>query len=147
MLWTESRRGRVPDGTLLPAATLRLLDGGTLNLADTRGSPLVLDFWASWCGPCRRGLPHMDALARALGPAVRVVAVNADSEPTADQRRVQDELKLSLPLAVDGATLAAALHVESLPTTVVVDAAGRVAATFVGMAPESALRDAVERLR
>jgi thiol-disulfide isomerase/thioredoxin len=147
MLWSESRRGRVPEGTLLPAATLRLLDGGTLELSGTRGKPLVLDFWASWCGPCRRGLPHIDALARDLGDEARVVAVNAESERLAAQQAVRDELQLSLPIAVDGAALAAALHIETLPTTLVVDADGRVTETFVGAAPQAAIWRAVEKLR
>jgi thiol-disulfide isomerase/thioredoxin len=147
MFWSESRRGRIPEGTILPDATLHLLDGGTLRLADTRGTPLVLDFWASWCGPCLRGLPHIDALARDLDSTARVVAVNADSEPVDSQRRVRDELHLSLPIAVDGASLAAALHIETLPTTVVVDAMGHVSETFVGAAPEAAIRRAVEKVR
>jgi thiol-disulfide isomerase/thioredoxin len=146
MLWSESRRGKAPEGMLLPEAILRLLDGTTLDLAGTRGTPLVLDFWASWCGPCRRGLPHVDALARELGTTARVVAVNAESEPESLQRQLRSELKLGLPMAVDGARLAAALHVESLPTTVVVDATGRVRETFVGAAPQADLREALERL-
>ena len=137
----------MPEGTPLPDATLRLLDGGSLRLADTRGRPLVLDFWASWCGPCRRGLPHVDALARELGDAARVVAVNADSEPPETQRAVRNELRLSLPIALDGETLAGALHIETLPTTLVVDGSGRVVETFVGAAPASAIRRAVEKWR
>jgi thiol-disulfide isomerase/thioredoxin len=140
MIWLDARRDAALAGEPLPALELRRLDvPGSIRLDALAGRPVVLDFWASWCGPCRRSLPALDRLAKERGDRVHVFAVNAESETEETQQRTRTELGLSLPMLVDGAGAAAQLHVEVLPTTIVFDRQGRVARAFRGSPPEAEL--------
>jgi thiol-disulfide isomerase/thioredoxin len=146
MIWLDARREHAHAGEPLPALTLRRLDAQELVKFDSlAGKPVVLDFWASWCGPCRRGLPVLDRLAHAQD--AHVFAVNAEDEPDAVQARTRAELGLTLPMLADGARAASLLHVEVLPTTIVFDRQGRVARTFTGPASEDALADLLDALK
>ncbi len=112
----------------LEAHPLRGLDGRPLSLRTSEGQVVVLNFWASWCAPCRRELPVLDALHASLkGHGARIVAVSVDAE-AANARRFQQKLGLSLPIAHDGPDgLARRLDLPSLPYTVVLGRDGRVA--------------------
>jgi thiol-disulfide isomerase/thioredoxin len=108
----------------MPALELPLLDGGAWSAASARGKVLVIDVWATWCKPCRKGFPALDALA-AGRPDVSVVAVSIDEDP-AVIRAFLAETPLGVPVAHDAAqsVTAAPLAIARLPTVLVVDAAG-----------------------
>jgi thiol-disulfide isomerase/thioredoxin len=147
------RDGAGEDGTTAPAALasgligkpapevrLDLLDGGRFRLADHRGHVVVLDFWASWCGPCMQAMPEVDALvAEFADHGVKLVAVNLQEDRAAVASALE-RLKVhpAVALDVDGA-LAEHYQVTAIPQTVVIDAEGNVAQLFVGAAPS--LRD------
>lgn len=108
----------------MPALELPLLDGGAWSAASARGQVLVIDVWATWCKPCRKGFPALDALA-AGRPDAAVVAVSIDEDP-AVIRAFLAETPLAVPVAHDAAqsVTAAPLAIARLPTVLVVDAAG-----------------------
>ena len=146
MLWLDAADGAVAKGRPVPEMTLRELGGGPVPLSSLRGQPVVLDFWASWCGPCRQSLPHVEALAGRYAGKVRFFAVNAEDEPTVVQERAWQRLGLSLPVLENGAQLSRWMGVNLLPTTVVVGRDGRVAASFSGAVSPSQLAAALEAL-
>ncbi len=108
--------------------SLRTLDGKAFSLRSSEGQVVILNFWASWCSPCRKELPQLDALHASLSKqGVRVVAVSIDAE-VANARRFRDKFGLTLPIAHDGPNgLARTLDLPSIPYTVVLDQQGRVA--------------------
>lgn len=109
---------------------LRGMDGSTLSLADLRGEVVVLNFWASWCGPCRRELPRLQVLNAELSHlGGRVLAISID----ADRRNVElfaRRQELRLPILLDGPDgLARELDLRSVPLTIVLGRDGEVAFT------------------
>lgn len=108
--------------------SLRMLDGSSTTLAALRGEVVVVNFWATWCSPCRRELPRLDALHREMsGRGARVLAVSIDANAD-NVRRYAKSGRLTMPVAVDGpAGLAKQLDLRNVPTTLVLDREGRIA--------------------
>ncbi len=102
--------------------SLTAMDGTRVNVADLDTEVIVVTFWASWCKPCRKELPRLQALENRLGPDhIRVLAVSVDTDPAKAARflRAND---LSLNAFVDGTDgLARILDLEGLPYTFVLD--------------------------
>jgi thiol-disulfide isomerase/thioredoxin len=141
----------------LPAFSGRTLDGKELDLASLRGSPLVLNFWASWCGPCRAEQQGLELASRTLaGRDVRMVGVNIRDDKGAAVSYLE-EFGVGYPSLFDRAALLSArlgaLGPQAPPYTLVVDAQGRVAARVFGALPggepkrqAALLTDLVERV-
>jgi len=116
----------VGDGA--PAISLPLLSSGdasTGSLAALRGKVVYLDFWASWCGPCRVSFPQLEQLRQELGPSgFEVLAVNVD-EVESDALRFLEEIPVSYPVVHDdsGAT-PAAYGILGMPTGYLIDRDG-----------------------
>jgi thiol-disulfide isomerase/thioredoxin len=110
----------------LPVLTLPLLAGGTWSSASASGAGLVIDVWASWCKPCSKGFPKLDALAVRRKDVV-VVAISID-EDAAAARDFLAKFPLAIPVAHDAEqTLTRApLAIARLPTVLIVDAAGTI---------------------
>ena len=114
-----------------PDFTLKDLDGQLVTLSELRGTPVVVNFWATWCGPCRIEAPSFTRFAHAH-PDFHVLGVAADG-PAPKLRHAAKQLGIEYRvLQGDRATLDA-YGVDTFPTTVVVDAEGRVHATHTGM--------------
>jgi len=112
------------DPTPLPRVEARLLDGGEWNAEQARGKVLVIDVWASWCKPCRKGFPILNELARRR-PDVAFVAISIDEEEEAVRSFLQ-QVPVDFPVAIDttGALTEPPLGVARIPTVLVVDADG-----------------------
>ncbi len=118
--------GPAPD-TLLP-----LLDGEATTLAAWRGRGLIVNFWASWCYPCRVEMPALAALHEARGGEVVVVGVNLE-EDEATARAFVEELDLPFPILLDPeGTLSDQLGVLGLPTTFFINAEGQIVGSHLG---------------
>jgi len=114
-----------------PDFALADLDGEILRLSDLQGRPVLLNFWATWCGPCRVEAPAFSRFAQRNKGFV-VLGIAADG-PAARLRRARDELGITyVVLQGDRATLAA-YEITTFPTSVLVDAQGRVAGAHVGL--------------
>jgi thiol-disulfide isomerase/thioredoxin len=120
-----------------PTPPLRLpaWEGPAFDLASARGQVVLLNFWASWCEPCRAEMPSLELLAqRHAADGVQVITVNHRETDRALQRFVQ-ELQFSLPVLRDmDGTASRAFGVRIWPTTVVVGRNGRVRFSIIGEA-------------
>ncbi len=137
-LWQRSPQPaeeRPEVGFLAPDFAVVDLDSGkTFRLSDLRGQPVLLNFWATWCPPCRQEMPDLDRTAREYAGKARVLAVGADPGETADTfRRFRQQLGLTLPLAVDSSGQAARLYrVRAIPTSFFIDPRGVIRSQRVG---------------
>ncbi len=121
-------------GRTAPEFALPNLDGSTLALADLRGETVVLNFFATWCGPCRMEMPDLSRFstsARARG--IRVVGIDVQEPPTVVREFVAS-MALAFPVLLDEDGAASeAYGVEAFPTTLLIDPSGAVVAVQVGM--------------
>jgi thiol-disulfide isomerase/thioredoxin len=108
-----------------PAGTL----GAPVTLASKRGHVVILDFWATWCGPCLAAMPHLDAWARQHPDAV-VLAINLDDAKAA--RALFDERGYVLTLVEDDGEVSQRYGVQQIPHTVAIDSAGIVVGVLRG---------------
>jgi len=158
--FTWGRPANMPDprkliGQPAPAISGTGLDGQPLALADLRGRVVVLDFWATWCGPCVQALPHLQKIAaKFAGQPVTFIGVNRDGKGTeAKVRKFVEERKLTFRQFMDIADDAVSKYkVVGIPCTFVIDAQGTVQLVHSGFDPKlekqftAELTTAIEKL-
>ena len=134
-----------------PAFTLPLVANGEgdISLLKLRGSVVYVDFWASWCGPCRLSLPALDTLYREFadqGFAVTAVSVDVVEEDALD---FLERYPVSYPVAIDKTgAVPRSYSVNGMPSGYLIDKAGRVRSVHVGFkkGDEAALREEIKAL-
>lgn len=155
LLYTLRSAGSVSAGDLEPALrrgavtniTIADLQGNRWNLADHRGKVIVLNFWATWCPPCRQETPGLVQLANSYRE--KNLAVLGISMDVGNPKVVRDfvyEFKIPYPVALLDERLSLASTVQALPTTLLIDKHGRLAKTYLGGASESTFRADVDAL-
>ncbi len=119
-----------------PDFTLKTLAGSNLRLEEYRGQVVLINFWASWCGPCRQEMPILDRLHQRYedtGFAVWGINVEGEAEPA---QKLVDKTKVTFPVLIDAGQAVSELYeLEAMPSTVVVDRDGRVRYVHRGYKP------------
>jgi tetratricopeptide (TPR) repeat protein len=135
-------------GKPAPGFELKDLQGKVHSLDEYRGKVVLLDFWTTWCGPCRAEMPIFEKLHRELATGdVAVVAVDVD-EPKETVAQFIEEGKYTLPvLLTEGTDIAKKYGIQAFPTLITLDKQGQVAEVIIGSRSEEQLRRAVETAR
>jgi thiol-disulfide isomerase/thioredoxin len=124
----------VAAGDTAPACSAHLLDGGRpVSLADYRGKVVYLDFWASWCAPCRESFPFMNELQGDLGDkGLQILGISVDK--TADEaHRFLAHYPAKFTTALDtAAACPSAFRLEGMPSSYIIDRTGVVRAVHIG---------------
>lgn len=131
----DSRRVQAEVGAQLPAVILTgLTDEAPASTGALRGTALIINFWATWCEPCRREMPSLERLSHRLAAhGVRVIGVSIDADLNLAREFVR-AYQLTFPMYADGDKKAfqSALRVNALPQTMLVTADGTIAARITG---------------
>lgn len=116
-----------PAASPAPDFTLRRADGPALRLGEQRGQVVMLNFWASWCGPCKQEMPHLNRLYDKYRDAGFVLlGVNVDDDPRKAEAAAR-QLGVRFPVLLDNAKTVSKLYdLSAMPTTVVIDRDGQV---------------------
>ena len=121
-------------GDPAPDFTLTSLDGKQVTLASLRGKVVLLDFWATWCGPCRAGMPTMEKLHNAYqGKKVVILGVNTFEKNADAAKSYFAKKKFTYGCLLNGDDLAKAYGVSGIPTLVIIDKEGKVAKIEMGL--------------
>ncbi|MCG6962793.1 MAG: TlpA family protein disulfide reductase [Acidobacteria bacterium] len=116
-------------------ALFSLQDGQTIKLDTFRGRPVLLTFWASWCGPCREELPELQRMYNELaGKGFILAAINVDTIPQA-ARAFVDKFKLTVPIYRVSRRVLYELRIDQLPTSILLGPNGKVVHAYIGYSP------------
>ncbi|HUA15771.1 MAG TPA: TlpA disulfide reductase family protein [Verrucomicrobiae bacterium] len=151
LLHFRSQVPRSPDKSaerpLAPGFSLPDRSGARLSLSDYRGKVVLLDFWATWCEPCRQEIPHFVDLQNKYGPqGLQVLGVSMDDSmaPVQDFYR---QLKMNYPVVLGNAKVGELYGgILGLPVAYLIGRDGRIRAKYTGAADISALETAIQHL-
>jgi peroxiredoxin len=133
-------------GSTVPSLVLAGLDGQPVALDDYRGTPLVVNFWASWCPPCLREMPDFEEVSRQRGGEVTILGLNLrESAETAATLVDRTGVTYDLALDSDG-DAARAFGVMNMPTTAFIDRSGTVVEVHAGALDAAELNARIDAL-
>ncbi len=114
------------EGQRAPLFEAQRMNGDPFNLAEIRGRPSVLIFWASWCGPCRQEAPDVVRVAKSYGSQVNIVGINAGERGEVAKKAAR-EMGITWPVVMDAdGAIQSQYQVTGIPLVLVLDAEGRV---------------------
>ncbi|MGH9146616.1 MAG: TlpA family protein disulfide reductase, partial [Vicinamibacterales bacterium] len=125
-----ARKASAPLSTL----TIQDLDGQTISSASWPGKVTIVNFWATWCPPCRTEIPHLVEIQRAYGSELQIIGISVDHASAESVSRFAIDHGINYPVAMVTGDLRRRLPgVRALPTSFVLDSKGRIIRTHVGM--------------
>jgi peroxiredoxin len=118
-----------------PTWTLKQVDGREVRSTDFKGKVVLVDFWATWCPPCRKEMPAYEALHKKYAErGLVILGLSLDEIEPAEVKRFGESMKVSYPLIMADAKVAEAFGgIEALPTTFLIDRTGNIRHVKVGL--------------
>ena len=134
-------------GTVAPEFTLTSLDGKSVELSSFRGKPVFLNFWATWCPPCRAEMPDMSKLKAEMGDTIHIVGVNMKETPDKVKPYVTENGCDWLHLLDEDGAIGKAYGVRGIPASYFLDAKGVIVGKQVGGIPLALMKMEIEKAK
>ncbi len=123
------------------------VDGATFSMSDLQGRVTLVNYWATWCGPCRQEIPDLVQLQERYGDQLQVIGVSADEGDVADVRAFAQEFDMNYPVVMATPEINQQFPgVFALPTSFVLDTEGRIVQTHVGLINPAVLEQETRHL-
>ena len=133
-------------GQLAPDFELPALDGKNLKLSDLRGKAVLLNFWATYCGPCKIEMPWFVELQKEYGPqGFQIVGVAMDDASTEDIAKFAREMGINYPILIGKDSVSDRYNVSVLPTTFFLDRDGKLIAREFGLVSRSVFVEHIKK--
>ncbi|MCY7945454.1 redoxin domain-containing protein [Bacillus atrophaeus] len=131
--YTKKEEVGIEEGQKAPDFSLKALSGEETSLSDYKGKKVLLNFWATWCHPCRKEMPAMEELQKEHSE-IAVVAVNFTSAEKGEKtvKQFADSLHLTFPILIDKSGINADYSVLTYPTTYILDEKGVIQQIYAG---------------
>jgi peroxiredoxin len=134
-------------GDTAPDFEFTLADGTTRKLSDLRGKKVLLNFWASWCGPCREEMPDIQKATQTYGDKVAVLGVN-QREPVDIIASFENEIKVNFQLVANqNGDIAERYRVSGLPVSYFINTDGTIGARHIGVMDYATIQQLLDRLK
>lgn len=135
------------DAEPVPDLTLETMEGASINLADQEGRVLLINFWATWCAPCREEIPDLNELQADLeGDGLRIIGVALDRQGRKVVEPFAEKLSIEYPVVIDAEGTAESEFgpIPGLPTTIVVGPDGQIKKRVIGIFPVDDMKPTLE---
>ena len=130
-----------------PEFSLPSTEGKTIRLSDYKGKVIILDFWATWCGPCRKGIPDLIAIQKEFGKDVVVIGISLDEGTKKDVVPFMQTIGINYPIAYGTLEVTEQYGgIDGIPTSFVINKNGEIVDKHVGLIPKSEFTDQINRL-
>jgi thiol-disulfide isomerase/thioredoxin len=149
LISTQPATAVLQKGELAPPVKLVTTAGQPITLSNYKGYVLVMDFFATWCIPCKESIPHLNSLNRKYGKqGLQILGVNVDEGNDREVRNFITERKVSYPVAFVGEDMQTDYGLRSIPTVYVINKKGMVADKFQGYSDQTgkAMEESIKRL-
>jgi peroxiredoxin len=133
-------------GSKAPDFELKTLTGETIKLSSLKGKKVMLNFWATWCPPCKAEMPAMEQFSKQIGKDVVILAVNID--PQLDVKGFVDKNGITFPILLDTDDKVNEMYqIISIPTTYFIDSNGIIQNKFTGAMQHAVMKQFTENLK
>jgi thiol-disulfide isomerase/thioredoxin len=137
-----------PTDDKAPDFALKSFDGKTVKLSDYKGKVIIIDFWATWCPPCRKGIPDLISIQNDYKKDVVIIGISLDGEKTLkDVPGFVKSYGINYPIVYgDDKVVAAYGGIEGIPTAFIVDKKGNIVDKHVGLVPKDTYVNKIKEL-
>lgn len=130
-----------------PDFKLKLTDGKTIKLSDHKGKIVIVDFWATWCPPCRKGIPDLIEIQKKYDKKVVVIGISLDTETKDDVIPFIKKFGINYPIAFGNMEVVQAYgNIQAIPTSFIIDQKGNIVDTHVGLVDKMVYINKIEKL-
>jgi peroxiredoxin len=149
LLSTEPAAAVLQKGDKAPAIKMTTTSGQPITLNNYKGYVLVMDFFATWCIPCKESIPHMNSLNRKYGKqGLQILGVSVDEGEDREVKSFIGERKISYPVAIADEDMQTEYGLRSIPTVYVINKKGMIAEKYQGYSDQTgkAMEETIKRL-